>query len=189
MLISRYQAIPPAEIQFSYGAYGKPELVTPTAQDPFNFNVAHSGGLGLYGFTRVGEIGVDVELIQPEFTGDDIAQRFFSPAECACLSEISAELRHEAFFKCWTRKEAFIKAIGIGLTLPLNQFDVTLSPGEPAQLLRTRWDESEAARWSLQAIDVGPDYAAAVAVAGHGWQLTCSEVVNEMHVLEPLSSR
>ena len=190
MLISRYQEIPPAEIKFSYGAHGKPQLVTPTAQvHPFNFNLAHSGGLALYAFTRVGEVGVDVELIRPDFTGDDIAQRYFSPAECACLNELSAELRHKAFFNCWTRKEAFIKAIGIGLSLPLNQFDVALSPAEPAELLRTKWDESEAARWSLKAIDVGSDYAAAVAVAGHDWELTCSEVDNQMYALEPLWSR
>lgn len=187
MLISRYQQIPPAEIQFSYGAHGKPQLVTSTAPvGPFNFNLAHSGGLALYAFTRVGEVGVDVELIRPEFTGDDIAQRFFSSAECACLNELSAELRPKAFFNCWTRKEAFIKAIGIGLSLPLNEFDVTLSPAGPAQLLRTRWDETEAARWSLKAIDVGSDYAAAVAVAGHDWQLTCSEIDDETFGVSPV---
>jgi 4'-phosphopantetheinyl transferase len=187
ILISRYQGIPPADIQFSYGVYGKPDLVTSTPQlGPFNFNLAHSGGLALYAFTRVGEVGVDVELIRSEFTGADIAERFFSPAECACLNELSPELRPEAFFNCWTRKEAFIKAIGIGLSLPLNEFDVTLSPAEPAELLRTRWDESEAARWSLKAIDVGSNYAAAVAVAGHDWQLTCSEVDNQMQAVEPL---
>lgn len=185
-LISRYQDIPPREIQFTYGAFGKPQLLTSTAHvGPFNFNLAHSGGLALYAFTPIGEVGVDVELIRPDFTGDDIAQRFFSPAECACLNLLSAELRHKAFFNCWTRKEAFIKAMGTGLSLSLDQFDVTLTPDEPAELLRTRWDEGEANRWSLKAIDVGPDYAAAVAVAGHDWQMTCSEVGNQMEVLEP----
>jgi 4'-phosphopantetheinyl transferase len=87
--------------------------------------------------------------------------------------------RHEAFFNCWTRKEAFIKAIGIGLSLSLDQFDVALAPAEPAALLRTRWDEAEAARWSLKAIDVGPGYVAAVAVGGHNWQLTCWEFDKE----------
>lgn len=190
MLISRYTGIPPEEIQFSYGTHGKPQLVSSTAQvGPFNFNLAHSGGLALYAFTQVGEIGVDVELIRRDFTGDEIAQRFFSTAECDCLTQLPKGSRHQAFFNCWTRKEAFIKAMGSGLSLPLDQFDVTLSPAEPAQLLQTRWDESEAARWSLQAIDVGPDYAAAVAVAGHDWQLTCSEVDYQMLALEPLWSR
>ena len=177
MLISRYLEVFPAEIQFSYAVNGKPQLRTSNAQTVgFHFNLAHSGGIELYAFTRVGEVGVDVELIRPEFTGDDIARRFFSPTEVACLNELPVESRPEAFFNCWTRKEAFIKAIGIGLSLPLNEFDVTLSPAVPAELLRTRWDESEAARWSLKAIDVGSDYAAAVAVAGHDWHLTFSEV-------------
>lgn len=80
----------------------------------------------------------------------------------------------------WTRKEAFIKAKGTGLMLPLNEFDVTLSPQEPAVLLKTRWDKSEAARWSLRAIDVAPNYAAAVAVEGHDWQLTCWRATKDM---------
>ncbi|HZE69993.1 MAG TPA: 4'-phosphopantetheinyl transferase superfamily protein [Pyrinomonadaceae bacterium] len=177
MLLSRYLEIPPGEIQFSYGAQGKPQLATANAQlHPFHFNLAHSGTLALYAFTRVGEIGVDLERIRPEFTGDDIAKRFFSPGEVACLNELSRELRHEAFFNCWTRKEAFIKAIGMGLSLSLDQFDVTLGPAEPAELLRTRWDEKEAARWSLKALDVGPGYVAAVAVAGRDWQLTFLDV-------------
>ena len=186
-LISRYQEIPPAEIQFSYTSHGKPLLVTTNPQlQPFHFNLAHSGGLAVYAFTRIGEVGIDVERIRPDVTGDEIAKRFFSPTECACLETLSKESRHHAFFNCWTRKEAFIKAIGIGLSLPLDQFDVTLAPGEPAQLLRTRWNESEAARWSLKVIDVGPDYAAAVAVAGHDWQFTSYEVDSRTPALEPL---
>lgn len=179
-IVSGYLEIPPAEIQFSYGAQGKPQLATSSAQrQPFNFNLAHSGSLALYAFTRVGEIGVDLERIRPELTSEDIAERFFSASEVARLNELSAELRHEAFFNCWTRKEAFIKALGTGLSLSLDQFDVTLAPTEPAALLRTRWDESEAARWSLKTIDVGSGYVAAVAVAGRDWHLTCSEVDKE----------
>ena len=189
MLISRYQEIPPAEIQFSYTTYGKPLLVTTNPQvQPFHFNLAHSGGLAVYAFTRIGEVGVDVERIRPDFAADEIAERFFSPDECACLKKLSKELRHQAFFDCWTRKEAIIKAVGTGLSLPLDQFDVTLAPGDPPQLLRTRWNESEAARWSLKVIDAGPDYAAAVAVAGHDWQLTSYEVDSEVPALEPYMS-
>ena len=78
-----------------------------------------------------------------------------------------------AFFNCWTRKEAFIKAKGDGLALPLDQFDVSLAPGEPAALLRTAWDPQEAARWALQDLAPAPDYRAAVAVAGYDWRLLC----------------
>jgi 4'-phosphopantetheinyl transferase len=181
MLISRYQQIPPTEIQFSYSAYGKPQLVdSPARIQPFHFNLAHSGSVAVYAFTQVGQVGVDVELIRPDFTGDEIAERFFSAAECAGLKRLPEEIRHQAFFNCWTRKEALIKAIGSGLSLPLHEFDVTLSPGEPAELLQTRWDESEAARWSLKAIEVGADYAAAVAVAGHDWELIFSEIDKQM---------
>ena len=175
MLLSRYLEIPPGEIQFSYGAQGKPQLAN-AQLNPFHFNLAHSGTLALYAFTRVGEIGVDLEQIRPEFTGDDIAKRFFSPGEVACLNKLSRDLRHQAFFNCWTRKEAFIKAIGMGLSLSLDQFDVTLGPAEPAELLRTRWNEKEAARWSLKALDVDPGYVAALAVAGRNWQLTFLDV-------------
>ncbi len=176
-MLARYLQIAPNKIQFSYASHGKPELAISNAQtQPLNFNLSHSGGFALYAFTRVGEIGVDLEHVRPELAGADIARRFFSSSEVARLTRLPANVRHEAFFNCWTRKEAFIKAKGKGLSLPLDQFDVTLAPSEPAALLRTRWDEHEASRWSLKAIDVGPGYVAAVAVAGRDWQLTCFEV-------------
>jgi len=179
-ILARYLEIDPSEIQFTYTPYGKPELSPSTSQEqPLNFNLAHSGAFALYAFTQTGEIGVDLEYVRPEFAGDDIAQRFLSSDEVARLTELDASVRHEAFFNCWTRKEAFIKAKGIGLSLPLDQFDVTMAPGEPATLLRTRWDESEATRWSLKAIDMGPSYVAAVAVASRDWQLTFFEVDTE----------
>lgn len=180
VILSRYLGISSAEIQFSYGVNGKPRLASSSAHGPtVYFNLAHSERFALYALTSVGEIGVDLERIRPEFTGEEIAKRFFSPEEVASLNEVSAELRHEAFFNCWTRKEAFIKATGVGLSLALDQFDVTLSPNEPAKLLRTRWDETEAARWSLKAIDVASGYVAAVAVAGRDWQLTFSDIDEE----------
>jgi 4'-phosphopantetheinyl transferase len=179
-ILARYLEIAPRKIQFTYTPYGKPELATSTSQaQPLNFNLAHSGGFALYALTEVGEIGVDLEHVRPEFAGDEIARRFFSSDEVARLTKLPASVRHEAFFNCWTRKEAFIKAKGIGLSLPLDQFDVTMTPSEPVALLRTRWDENEAARWSLKAIDVGPGYVAAVALASPDWQLTFFEVDTE----------
>src|SRR5260370_17177542 len=173
-LLARYLEIAPTKIQFSYGPHGKPRLATSTSlARRLNFNLAHSGGFALYAFTQVGEIGVDLEHVRPELTGDDIARRFFSSNEVARLSQLPVGERHESFYNCWTRKEAFIKAKGIGLSLALDQFDVTLAPTEPTVLLRTRWDETEASRWSLEVIDAGPGYVAAVAVAGQDWQLTC----------------
>jgi 4'-phosphopantetheinyl transferase len=172
-LLGRYLEVDPANVGFAYEAYGKPKIPSSVGQEcQLNFNLAHSNSLGLYAFTRLGEIGIDIEHIQREFTGDDIARRFFSASEVASLSELPPELRHNAFFNCWTRKEAFIKAKGTGLSLSLDQFDVTLTPGKSPALLRTRWDEEEAALWSLKEIDAGPGYVAAVALEAHDWELS-----------------
>ena len=178
-LLGRYLEIAPADLSFTYGDQGKPALAPEVAQKltPLKFNLAHSGSLAVYAFTLLGEIGIDLEHIKPEFTGDDIAQRFFSATEVACLDQLSADARALAFFNCWTRKEAFIKAKGMGLSLALDQFDVTLGPAQEAALLRTRWDESEAGRWSLRALDIGVGYVGAVVVEAHDWQLNCWEFV------------
>jgi 4'-phosphopantetheinyl transferase len=172
-ILAGYLGIAPAAIQFSYGNHGKPKLATQTASaSQLKFNLAHSGDRAVYAFTLIGEVGVDLERIRPDFDGDEVARRFFSPSEVACLNQFSVAARQQAFFQCWTRKEAFIKAKGLGLSIALDQFDVTLAADEEAALLRTRWDESEAARWSLQEIDVGPDYAAAVAIEAEDWKLS-----------------
>ncbi len=179
-ILSRYVKTPPEKIRFGYNDYGKPQLATSSAPCQLvHFNATHSGGLALYAFTSLGEIGVDVEHISPEFAGADIARRFFSSTEVACLEKLPSEMQPRAFFNCWTRKEAFIKAKGVGLSLPLDQFDVTLAPAEPATILRTGWDENEAALWSLRTIDAGPAYAAAVALRAHDWRLGLWQVEEE----------
>jgi 4'-phosphopantetheinyl transferase len=180
IILSRYLKIGPEEIEFTYNDYGKPQIAASAAPDhPLNFNLAHSRGIALYAFTHLGEIGVDIEYIRPEFPNEEIARRFFSASEVARLGDFPIEMRSQAFFNCWTRKEAFIKAKGVGLSMPLDQFDVSLDPAEPATLLRTRWNESEAAQWSLQAIETSPGYAAAVAVRAHDWQLRFRRVEEE----------
>jgi len=168
-VLSRYLGVSPGELVFSYSEHGKPELASAIGRQ-FKFNLAHSGGVALYAFTTVGEVGIDVEFIRPEFTGDEIARRYFSATEVDSLSRLPAVARHYAFFNCWTRKEAFIKAKGLGLSLGLDQFDVTLTPGEPAALLRTGWNEAEAARWSLRTIEVGDQFAGAIALEAHDWE-------------------
>ena len=185
-LLGRYLGTSPTELRFTYAKYGKPQVAPEIKRrlskaEELKFNLAHSGGLALYAFTNIGEIGIDLEHIRPEFTGDDIARRFFSATEVACLDRLPATARHNAFFNCWTRKEAFIKAKGMGLSLALDQFDVTLDPDEPAALLCTRWDRNEAARWSLKGIDVGPGFVGAVAVEAHDWQISCWEFAGRIH--------
>jgi len=167
-----YLRCTPVELHFSYSKHGKPSIAGPNCGNVgLSFNLAHSGSLAVYGVTVERSIGVDVEEICTEFASEDIAQRFFSANEMARLLSVPVSDREQAFFHCWTCKEAFIKATGMGLSLPLDQFDVTLSPGEPAALIETKWDKSELSRWSLREIDVGPGYAAAIAVEGHDWQL------------------
>jgi 4'-phosphopantetheinyl transferase len=172
-ILSRYLEMEPGQLRFRYSPYGKPALATMPGQDTLSFNVSHSCGLALYAVTRSREIGIDLERIHGDLDCKQIAARFFSPRENAVLRALPAELKHEAFFNCWTRKEAYIKAMGGGLSFPLGQFDVSLAPGEPAKLLNTRGDPQEATRWSLRALTPGPGYVAALAVEGHGWHLAC----------------
>jgi len=119
------------------------------------------------------EVGVDVESVRGDVACAEIAASFFSRREVAALLALPDEARTLAFFTCWTRKEAYIKPRGAGLSLPLDAFDVSLAPGELAALLRTRDDEREAARWSLRELRPGPGYVAAVAAEGGGWRLRC----------------
>jgi len=173
VLLGRYLRQGPQHLRFTYGPHGKPALAIDTGGATLRFNVSHSHGLVLYAFTHGREVGVDVERIRPEVAQEKIAEHFFSPREVAVLRALPTPLQATAFFACWTRKEAYIKAKGDGLALPLAQFDVSLAPDEPAALLRTAWDPQEAACWALQDLAPAPGYRAAVAVAGHAWRLTC----------------
>jgi 4'-phosphopantetheinyl transferase len=168
--------IAPDEIHFSYSSYGKPTLTNSLGVEIINFNVSHSRKLALVAVTRGRQVGIDIEYIQRDFACEDIARRVFSPQEIATLNDLPCDLKHEAFFNCWTRKEAYIKARGLGLSYPLNQFEVSLIPGDPAQLMGVEGDDLfEASRWTLQELEPGSRYAGALAVEGHDWQLECWE--------------
>jgi len=177
-LLARYLGAHPADLRFRYSPKGKPALVPEFDAGALRFNVSHSHGLALYAVTRGHDLGVDVERIQPRLE-ERIAERFFSPREVAALQTLPPPLQHEAFFACWTRKEAYIKATGEGLSLGLDQFAVSLVPGEPAALLWTEGDPQEARRWCLHALDPGPGYAAAICVGGHDWRLACWQWTEE----------
>jgi surfactin synthase thioesterase subunit/phosphopantetheinyl transferase len=173
IVLGRYLGRAPERLAFSYNPQGKPALAGDVA-GALSFNLAHSHGLALLAVARRGQIGVDVERIRPEFAGEQVAERFFSPAEVASLRSLPGDRRHEAFFACWTRKEAYLKATGMGLSLPLDCFDVTVIPGQAA-LLATRHDPAAAQRWSLRDLEPGPGYAGAVAAEGRGWRLWCGD--------------
>lgn len=172
-IIGRYLNTEPGRIRFSYGEYGKPDLPKEPGGDSIRFNMSHSNGLALFALTLDRELGVDLEWIRPGVADDKIAERFFSPQEVRVLRALPRDLQDEAFFNCWTRKEAYIKAKGEGLSMPLNLFDVSLAPGEPAALLKTAVDPREASRWSLRELFPAAGFAGAIAVEGDGWQLKC----------------
>jgi len=172
-ILGRYLKTEPRRLRFHYGPKGKPELAGKAGQRALHFNVSHSHELALYAITHGREIGVDVERIRPDVASEKIAERFFSPREAGTLRELPAEVRQEAFYTCWTRKEAYLKAIGEGITLRLDQFEVSVTPGEPAILLNINGDPKEASYWSLKELDPGPGFVGALAVKGHGWDLRC----------------
>jgi 4'-phosphopantetheinyl transferase len=160
-ILSRYLELHPARIAFVYNHHGKPSL----RDSDLRFNVSHSGSWALQAVTRAGEVGVDIERMDPQFAAEQIPERFFSPREVAQLRALPADLQTAAFFRCWTRKEAYIKARGLGLALPLDSFDVSLGPDDPPALLRG------ADGWSVRDLEAPPGHAAAVAAedpAGRG---------------------
>jgi 4'-phosphopantetheinyl transferase len=158
-VVGRYLETQPEALRFSYGAYGKPALAS---EHVLRFNLSHSHEIALLAVALDAELGVDVEHIRADFASEEIAQRFFSRAEVEVFNALPKEEQVAAFFRCWTRKEAYIKAIGKGLSQALDAFDVTLAPGAQAELLRA--EEDDVSRWLLRNVDVGEGYAGALAV-------------------------
>ena len=158
-LLGKYLHCPPNAVQFKTGRYGKLSLLDD--RDELRFNLSHSHGLALYAFCIGRELGIDSEKIRTEFAGEGIAQRYFSAAEQRDLAEVPKELRDTAFFLCWTRKEAYVKAHGEGLQIALDSFDVSLKPGEP-EMLRS----ADSDRWSMRSFTPAPDFVAAVVAEG-----------------------
>ncbi len=158
-------------MSFTRNAFGKPFLSLDDNIIGLSFNLSQSHDLLVSAFTLKKQIGIDIEFMKSDVARDRTAEYVFSPREVARLRNLPAELQTAAFFNCWTRKEAFIKAKGDGLSIPLNQFDVSFVPGEPACLRRVEWDNGEAKRWHLHDLNVGKEYVAAVAVEGHDWKL------------------
>ncbi len=164
LLLAAYLKTTPDAVAFDYATHGKPSLSANFANANLEFNISHSGDSALLAFTRARSIGVDIERMRFERDLEGVTRRFFSQVEQRALFQLPEPVRQNAFFHCWTRKEAFVKAKGDGLSLPLAQFDVSLAPDEPARLLATRPDAAERERWQLHAIAVPEGYAAALVV-------------------------
>ena len=165
-ILGGYLGVDPDQVQFAYGKNEKPELADSFANGEIRFNLSHSGEVALYAFTRDREIGVDIEHIREISDMEQVSNRFFSLRENEVLHILSESKKREAFFNCWTRKEAYIKAIGDGLSCPLDSFDVSLVPGEPARLQRIEGDSEAALRWSIQDLETENGFTAAFAVKG-----------------------
>ena len=174
-ILGGYLSREPAEIRFCYGEHGKPFLEREIAGDKLRFNVSHSHELALFAVTEGRDLGVDLEWIRPDVAEEGIAERFFSADEVRVLRGLPAEIQGEAFFNCWTRKEAYIKAIGEGLSMPLSRFVVSLAPGEAPCLLSANGsaDHSEVTRWTFRELSPGTGYKAAVVAEGRDWELKC----------------
>jgi 4'-phosphopantetheinyl transferase len=172
-ILARYLGLEPDRIEFTYGPHGKPSLAAASRTADVRFNLAHSKDVALLGVCLGRELGVDVEAVRPLEDAERIVGRFFSAREQADFFGVAPELRQHAFFLGWVRKEAYIKAIGTGLALPLADFDVTLTPGAPPRLLHVAGRPEEPRRWSFAQLDVGDAFRGAVAVEGEGWRLHC----------------
>jgi 4'-phosphopantetheinyl transferase len=161
-ILSEYLGCEPKQLLFSANQYGKPKLEGHNLE----FNLSHSGDYALVAVTRDRKVGVDVEHIRSDMEHEKIAKRFFSPNEVVEFRGLPPEHKVHGFFNCWTRKEAYIKAQGLGLSLPLDSFDVSLTPNEPVLLQATRPNPEEAAGWTLVSLDISFGYTGALAVKG-----------------------
>jgi 4'-phosphopantetheinyl transferase len=171
-ILARYLNVAPEQLRFRYGASGKPALAAESGGDGIHFNVSHSQGLVLCAVALNRKVGVDVEYVHPIPEAGQLVASFFSFSERAEFGVLGPDDQLGAFFRCWTRKEAYIKGKGKGLALALDRFDVSLVPGEP-KLLNVDGDPWEASRWCLCELLPADGYVATLAVEGHDWHLSC----------------
>ena len=162
IILGRYVNSPPEKLQFEYRAHGKPVLTA----ESLCFNLSHSEELALYAVTHNREVGIDLEHIRPIPDVGKLAEQFFSPAERAELDALPLSKKLDSFFSGWTRKEAYLKARGDGMTYPLDQFSVSMDCEQPAKLLEVKDDPQELSRWSLHTLTPAPGYIGALAVEG-----------------------
>jgi 4'-phosphopantetheinyl transferase len=173
-LLGGYLRMAPEAVRFSRARHGKPYLASHTDRGQgavLRFNLAHSGDRALIAVGVGREVGIDVEEVRRDRDLVGIAGRFFSPAEAAALKALPAHHREAGFYRCWTRKEAYMKACGEGMAMRLDSFDVLFEPDAPAALLRSERGVDEPRRWQIVELAAGAGFAAALAVEGDDWQL------------------
>jgi 4'-phosphopantetheinyl transferase len=165
-IIARYLRQEPAKLRFEYGSNGKPFLAVPLGRQPLPFNLSHSHGVALFALACDQELGVDLEQVRPIDDAEQIAKSYYTPREHALLRELSGSRKAEAFFKCWTRKEAYLKATGAGISESLDKVEVSLVEGEPARVLSIAGDVKAASAWQLEELVPAPGFVGAVAWQG-----------------------
>lgn len=165
-LLAGYLNRSPEQVEFAYGHRGKPMLTRESTPNRVEFNVSHSHDLALLAFSRGRALGVDIQLIRPEFATLEIAKHYFSPLEIEELKRLPESDWVQAFFTCWTRKEAYLKARGDGFGIPPESVRVSFLPGELEVLT-----SSDSARWKLLSLQPGPNYVGALVGEGKRWKL------------------
>jgi 4'-phosphopantetheinyl transferase len=169
LLLAAYLDADPRGLLFLENDQGKPRLSGPDCR--LRFNMSHTQGLTMIAVCLDAELGVDVEVMRPIEDRDAIAEQHFSPMESQALQAQPAAERDAAFLRCWTRKEAYIKARGQGLSLPLDQFAVSLAPHDRAALVHCAWDEHEPYRWMIEHLQPMPGYIGALAIEQGSWSM------------------
>jgi len=175
---------PPGQVAFCYGPKGKPALAD--ASSSLRFNASNSGNLAAFAFTEGCELGIDVEQVRPVPEMERIAARFFAPGEASELLALPEVDRPQAFFNCWTRKEAYIKSVGDGLFVPLDSFRVTLRPGERAEMLELGGSAEAAKGWTLRDFVPAPGFAGAVTYCNHPRRLAVEPLLSVDELLQAL---
>ena len=173
LLLSLYTGTDAQQLVFRTERHGKPFLENPSLIPPLTFNLAHSGELALYAISLTRKVGIDIEHHQPRVDHQALAKRICSPQEKSCLQKLPGDQQKNAFFSCWTRKEAYVKAIGKGLSFPLDTITVSINPDQPAALLKVKDNETEPDRWSMWDLNPGQDYSAALVGEGRDCKPLC----------------
>ena len=162
-ILSAYTGTPADQLRFQLSANDKPAL---EPLSDIRFNISHSADMALLGIAFRREVGIDIEAIRTNVEIENLAERFFSPHERDSIRSLPDPEKVAAFFRCWSCKEAFLKAQGVGLSRSLNSFDVEVNPARPARLIATRPDANETERWSLHTMETVQGYAAAISAEG-----------------------
>jgi len=175
VLLGNYLGMRPGELRFRYDGHGKPALHD-SLLDRCTFNVTHSGDLALFAVACNREVGIDMELLRPNLDAQELAEHYFTAQEVSALRDVPEEQKLEVFGRCWTRKEAYLKGRGEGLTRSLNSVQVSCLQLEPGRLLALEDSVAPNEGWTLTSLEPGPGYAAALAVKGSGWRLSCFQM-------------